>query len=275
MAVAGPFDRPPEPARRPGDEGELGIDHAAGAEIAADLAHDDAHIVRRHRENGGEVVLEPPHPAAAGIERGAAGIGIECGDRGARLHRHAGDALDPGVELHHMGGAGEGRRGAGGVAEFAVDHDIGAGFVEQARRIGIGRLARVGDRRQHLVVDLDQFGAVLGGGDALRHHHGDGLADETYLVGRQRIMRRREGLEAVAALERDFGGMLRPHLVGDRLQAVGDEIAAGQHGEHAGRRHRRLGVDRRGCGHEHGASAPSPHRPGRAGSRRRHSSHCR
>jgi hypothetical protein len=208
VTVAGPFDRLCEAPRRPRDQGELRIDHPAGAEIAADLAHDDAHIVRRHRENGGEVVLEPPHPAAAGIERCAAGIGVECGDRGARLHGHAGDALDPGVEFHHMGGAGEGRRGAGGVAEFAVDHDVGVGFVEQARCIGMGRLARVGDRGQHLVVDLDQFGAILGGGDAPRHHHGHGLADEANFVGRQRIMRRRESLEAVAALERNFGGML-------------------------------------------------------------------
>ncbi len=56
-------------------------------------------------------------------------------------------------------------------------------------------------------------------------------------------MRRGESLEALAPLEHDFGRMLRPHLVGNRLQSVGDEVAAGEHGEHAGRRHRRAGVD--------------------------------
>ncbi len=243
VPLARPFHRHLQPPRRPGDERELRIDHAAGAEIAADLAHDDAHLVRRHRENGGEIVLEPPHAAAAGIKRDAARLGVEFGDRGARLHRHAGDALDPGVELHHMRGARERGLRRRGVAELAVDHDVGAGLLEQQRRVGIGGLAGVGHRGQHLVVDLDAFGAVLGGTDALCHHHRHRLADEAHLVGGQRVMRRGEGLEVAPRREHHLGGMLRPHLVGDRLQSVGNEIAAGEHGEHAGHRQRRRRVD--------------------------------
>jgi hypothetical protein len=38
--------------------------------------------------------------------------------------------------------------------------------------------------------------------------------------------------------------MIRPLFVGDRLHAVGDEVATGQHRDHAGHGLRRRDVDR-------------------------------
>ncbi len=52
------------------------------------------------------------------------------------------------------------------VAEFGMDH----------RRVRIERGFRIGDRRQFLVVDLDQFAGVLGQRARLRHHRADRLA---------------------------------------------------------------------------------------------------
>ncbi len=109
VALDDPFHRAPELFRRPRHQRELGIDHAAGAEIAADIAHEHADFVRRHAEDGGEVFLEPHRAAIAGIDRIAAGLGIERRQRGARLHRHAGHALHPGFEPRHMRGTGERR----------------------------------------------------------------------------------------------------------------------------------------------------------------------
>ncbi len=119
-----PFHRPAEFARRPGHQRELGIDHAAGAEIAADVAHQHAHVLGWHAENGGEVVLEPHRAAIAGIDGVAPGLRIVSRKRGARLHRHAGDARDPGVEPGDMRGAGEGGCGRFGVADLGIEGDV-------------------------------------------------------------------------------------------------------------------------------------------------------
>ncbi len=49
LAFRGPFHRPPDAPRAPGDHREFGKEAVAGAEIAADLAGDDAHRLRTAR----------------------------------------------------------------------------------------------------------------------------------------------------------------------------------------------------------------------------------
>ena len=124
VALDDPFHRPAELLRRPGHQRELGVDHAAGAEIAADVLHQHADFFRRHVEHGGEIVLQPHRAAVAGIDGVAAGLRIECRERRARLHRHAGDALHPGLEPGHVGGAGKGGVGRRRVAKLAIEADI-------------------------------------------------------------------------------------------------------------------------------------------------------
>src|SRR5262245_63672355 len=72
VPLAGPLDRPADAPRGPGHQRELRIERIAGAEIAADVAGDDTHALRRHAEDGGELVLLPHDAAAAGIEGRAA-----------------------------------------------------------------------------------------------------------------------------------------------------------------------------------------------------------
>ena len=113
-----------EAPRGPGGQGELGVDHPARAEIAAHVLHDDAHIVRLHAEHMGEVMLQTHRAAAACGQSDASGGGVIFSKGGARLHGHACDALYPGVEPHHMGGAGEGGLRRRAVSHFRMDADV-------------------------------------------------------------------------------------------------------------------------------------------------------
>ena len=234
MALDDPFHGPAELLCRPCDQRELGVDHATGTEIAADVLHQHADFFRRHVEHGGEIVLQPHRAAIAGIDRVAAALGIVGGERGARLHRHAGDALHPGFEPGDVGGAGKGGVGRRRVAKLAVEADIRQCAVVHPRRI----LARGGngsdDRRQNVVIDRNTLGAVLRRVHGFGNHHRHRFADETRLVGRQRIMRRFE--RRLVAFEVQLGllHMRRPRLVRDRFEAVGREVHAGQHREHTG-----------------------------------------
>ena len=175
------------------------IDHAAGAEIAADVLHQHTDLLGRHVKHGGEIVLQPQRAAIAGIDGVASGRGVELGERGARLHRHAGDALHPGFEPCHMGGAGKRGLGRRASPRSASKQTLERALVVHARRILPRRRAGLDDGGQHFVVDLDRFGAVLRRIHGFGDDHRDRFANETRLVGRQRIVRRRERLLAVCS----------------------------------------------------------------------------
>src|SRR5436309_12139728 len=92
-AVAGPFYRPTDAPRRPGDDREFRVEAAAGAEIAADIVHHHAHLLGRHTQHHRQIAARTDAAAGAGMQRVAAGFWIELADRGARLHRYPGHAL--------------------------------------------------------------------------------------------------------------------------------------------------------------------------------------
>ena len=244
MALDDPFHRPAELFRRPRHHREFGIDHAAGAEIAADVLHQHADFFRRHVEHGGEIVLQPHRAAIAGIDGVAAALGVVGGERRARLHRHAGDALHPGLEPGDVGGAGKGGVGRRRVAKLAIEADVRLCAVVHPRRILARGRNGFDHGRQDVVIDHDTLGAVFrrvhGFGDDHRHR----FADETRLVGRQRIMRRFE--RRLVAFEVQLGLLLmrRPRLVRDRFEAVRGKVHAGQHREHARRGLGVIGRDR-------------------------------
>src|SRR5205814_997489 len=98
-----------EPFRGPHDQREFGAERAARAEIAADIVHDDPHLLWRHAEHQRQIAPRTDRAARPGIKRVAVALGIVLADRGAWFHRHAGDARDPGVEPHDMDSAGERR----------------------------------------------------------------------------------------------------------------------------------------------------------------------
>src|SRR5262249_28392121 len=113
LAFARPFDRAADAPRCPGHQREFGIERVARAEIAAHVAGTDANALPRDVEDAGELVLLSDGAAAAGVERGAAGRPVVTANGGARLERHAGDALHPGFKLHDMGRLLECARGCG------------------------------------------------------------------------------------------------------------------------------------------------------------------
>ena len=96
---------------------------------------------------------------------------------------------------------------------------------------GIERGLGIGDGGELLVVDRDQFAGVLGLGAGARHHGADRLALPAGAVDRDGVLRRR--LDALEMREHADPG--RDHL---------GKLRAGDHGDDAGRRLRRRGIDR-------------------------------
>ena len=89
-----------------------------------------------------------------------------------------------------------------------------------------------GDRRQRLVVDRHPLRGVAGGCRRLGDHDRHRLAHESRAVDRQQRVGRDEERRAVAAPEGDLVGIRRYRTVRDRLETIGDRVAAGEHRDH-------------------------------------------
>src|SRR5438093_12108560 len=92
-SVAGPFDRPADPPRRPADDREFRVETAARPEIAADIVHDDARLLGFDAEHHRQVAPWAHRASRTGMEGVAAARRVVFAERRARLHRHAGDPL--------------------------------------------------------------------------------------------------------------------------------------------------------------------------------------
>ena len=128
--------------------------------IAADLVGDNADRFKRHAEDRGKLLFLAHDAAGPGVKRIAPARSVIAADGGTRLHWHAGDAVDPGVEARHMGGPRKRLRRRFGVADLGIDHDVRQIIVE-ARGAGLDRGQRVGHRRQWLVLYDHLFGGIL------------------------------------------------------------------------------------------------------------------
>ena len=234
-AVGQKFHRPAELLRRPGQQRIFGEEGIARAEIAAHVAAHRAALLHRHAERAGQGLALAHHAAAgAGPDRVAVLL-VDEAQRRARLHRRAGDAVDPGLEFDDMLGRGESGVGLRLVADFGIDRDIVAAVVPHRGRARLHRIGGAHDRRQHLVIDLDQLGGVMRLVERLGDHHRHRLADILHrLVGHRQVTR---VIDLVIGLQRqidigraDIGGGMR-----DRLAPVGDPIGAGIDRDHARR----------------------------------------
>jgi hypothetical protein len=152
----------------------------------------------------------------------------------AGLHRDTGDALHPSVEPNDVGGAPESLCRRRLVPNLDVNAEIIRRIVPQARGARLYSLRSPNYRRQRLIGDLEQLGGILGLIDGLGDDHCDRLADKTGLIGRYRVVLRRDRLEA-SNPHRHVGSAHEACTVRDRREPVGDVVVAGKHREHARR----------------------------------------
>ena len=139
---------------------------------------------------------------------------------------------------------GEGRVGCRLVANVAIDRQIRCRLVPDLLRARQQRVLHARHRRENIVIDIDEFGAVFGlvggFGDDDRHR----LADMTNLVHRQHRLIVDEGFKTGTDLNRHVGRAEERRLMIHLDHAVGSEILARQHGDDPGRSKRLGDIDR-------------------------------
>ena len=146
-------------------------------------------------------------------------------DRGPRLHgirrQPIVDQVDPG----DVGGLGERRVGGGLVAQLPIEDQVVRDLiVDQSRgTVGIGHVHHGVDLG---ILDLERLAGVLGLPIAVGHDDGDRVADVTHLLQREERMRTRLHRRAVLGLDQPAADQ--------PAQAVGLDVLAGEHGQHAG-----------------------------------------
>ena len=178
--VLDPFHRPAEPHRGDQHQQVLGIELAADAEAAADMAL--VHVQRRRPavEHAAErfAIAVRDFRRAVQLEQILRGVVDADGTTG--LQRHAGVAAGLQIELDHRVRVAE--RGVD-VAEAVMQHDR---FGAAAGLEFAGRIARRHDHRQLFDLDRDQLGGVLGDVGILGEHRRDRIADIAHVGLRQR-----------------------------------------------------------------------------------------
>ena len=137
MPLARPFHRAPHAACRPDHERELTVEHAARAEVPADVVRDHAHGVLGDAEHDHQIHFRAPRTAGAGVQRVVAGRRIVCAYRCARFHRYARHSRHFRLEACDVRRARERRGGGFGIARQRIEADVRARLVEHARRTGL------------------------------------------------------------------------------------------------------------------------------------------
>ena len=135
--VLDPFHRPAEPQRGEADQHVLGIELAANAEAAADMALEQMHAGGIAAQHAGDVVAIPVRHLGGAVKLQHVAGGVVARDRTARFQRHAGMAPDHEIELDH------GMR----LAERRGDIAVGLFHDRRLGRAAVFELARA--RRWH------------------------------------------------------------------------------------------------------------------------------
>ena len=245
-AVLDPPHRSCQAAREERDQDVLGIDDELGAEAAAHVGGDHAHLVRGQVEQVGDELADLVRHLGGGPHRELVERRVPVRHEPARLHRLAPAAPDAQANRNHPGGRAERGRGVAAGERHAPGQIVGDVVVDRGRARGQGL-----GRRQHLVVDLEQVARVLRRVPAVGHHRGDGLAHEAHAVARERGevvpaqlgMRRHHGECAPGAAELGEGHHVhhprvraRPVRVHPADARVGVRAPQQHDVEHAGQR---------------------------------------
>ena len=213
-AVLLPFHRTAELHRRGRNHRLLRIERRLGAEAAADQRRDHPDRFQVALEQIGQGAAAKMRRLRRGPDRQHVGGRIVARQHGAALQGHRRAAMQMHLLLEHM------RRVLERGVDVAVAHRHEGGDVRgeigmHRRRAGLHRVAGVAHRRQRLVVDRDRRRRVLRQMPAVRHHHGDGLADVADLVAGERDLRARRPDRRIGHQHRDLaGGDARRHVAG-------------------------------------------------------------
>ena len=233
--VATHFTGRPSYLRGEHQRDRLGVDAAAHAEAAADVARDDAEFFRRQAGDLRELAAHAVDALARRIHGDDAARRVAVGDAGARLDRAADQTL-----AVHGHAAGERRACERGLNQPRIARLVFEGEI--ARRLGVylgcagaGRVVKAHGRRQVLVVGRNVLGGILRQQCALGHDQRQGLADIVHMGARERRPERFLHLLSADTVVSDTAG--------ERLEAGGVQIGGGQYHVHARARARRLRVD--------------------------------
>ncbi len=132
------------------------------------------------------MIAAKPGELVVRMDRPLPGASVVLDEGAVALERRRVEAVEVElVDLHDLVGFGE--RGVQ-VAPLvdAVPHQVAASLVVQNGRVRLLRDARVRDRIDRLVFDLDELGGVAGQLARLCHDGDDRLADEADLAERER-----------------------------------------------------------------------------------------
>ena len=244
-AVLDPLHRTADQERRRGRDDVPGVDRHLVAEAAAEVGADDPDVLLRQARDDREQRPVRVRRLRREVDRRLAGRRVDVGDAAAALERRRVRARIEGVEADDVVGLGEGTVGRVLVAGLPVVDVVGGLpllLVADQGRIARRGLLRARDRRQRLVVHLDQLERVLRDVRRLGDHARDLLPLVAHLVGDEHGLRvarqRRHPGEVVLRhqLARDDGDDARQRLGGrrvDRAQArVGVRAAQDLHVEH-------------------------------------------
>ena len=191
-AVLDPLHRPADEQRGRRRDDVARVDRHLVPEASADVGRDDPDLVLREPRHDREQRAMDVRGLRRHVDRRLAGRRVDVGDAPAALERRRMAARVEGVERHHLVGLREGAVGGLLVAHLpVVDVVVGLPFLVVAddRRAVGERLLRRGDRRQDLVVDVDQLERVACDVGALGDDRGDLLALEADLVGGEHGLR--------------------------------------------------------------------------------------
>ncbi len=209
------------------------------AETAADVAHDDAHVVRRHlQDRARQRHLEALARLTGHVHRVLARGAVVVAQDRARLHRVGCQPVVHQIELHHVRGAGDRL-----VHRRGITHGKHAGNVAgcrgpQRRCARLDRGGRIDHRRQRFVAHLDALGRVHRLSMRARDDDRDRFADVAHLAAGQRVSWRTGHIATSGRFDRN----IREHR--QRQDVVGGEIGMRVDGKHPGRLLRLRHVDR-------------------------------
>jgi hypothetical protein len=151
----------------------------------------------------------------------------------ARLHGVGHQPVVDDVHRRHMRGIGDSRVGRGGVADGPVIDQVVVGLGMELRRARFERADRIGHCRPLLVADRHLLGSVARLALGVGNDDRDGIADEAHAIDRERRPGAHLHRGAVLGLD---------HPAADQVaDAVGLQLLAGEHADHA--RHRLRGLD--------------------------------